>query len=237
VVVSARVGALAACLTVGCALTAGPALAGTKRHRKRVGACNAHRKHVTRKTSKVIVYTKQGGLDQYSGPLTTYYACTRPGGKSIAVGQTAGPDGEYPGNEALSDLTVAGTYVADLYTTGYASAAACSKYEGSTDPECAQQITYAINGADVRRRRGFQIDLPVGISGLTVSSAGAVAWLEPTTTSSEVTLQAMVLRRGGRGHLTGTAQTLDTGAIGSLRFKGLTLSWSNTGVAKSQTLG
>jgi hypothetical protein len=237
VVVNGRLFALAACLTVVCALTAGPALAKTKHHRERVGACNAHRKHVTRKTSKVIVYTKQGGMDQYDGPLTTYYACMRPGGKSIAVGQTAGPDGEYPGNEALSDLTVTGTYVADLDTAGYASAAGCSKFEGPSDPECAQQITYSINGADVKRRRGLQIDLPGGISALAVSPAGAVAWLGPTTTSSGVTLQAMVLDPGAPGHLTGTAQTLDTGAIGSLRFKGLTLSWSNTGVAKSQTLG
>jgi hypothetical protein len=236
-VVSAKACALTACIAAVCAMTAGPALASSKHHRRRVGACNAHRQHIAFKTSQVTVYTKLGGFDESDGPLTTYYACLRPGGKSIAVGQTAGPDGEYPGNEALSDLHVAGTYVADLYSTGYASAAACAKYEGATDPECAQQITFSINGADVKRRRGFQIDLPGGISALAVSPAGALAWLEPTTTSSGATLQAMVLRRGGPGHLTGTVRTLDTGAIASLRFSGRTLSWSNTGVPKSQTLG
>jgi hypothetical protein len=236
VVVTRRAVAVAACLTVLCAPLSGPALARSKHHRKRVGACNAHRKHATRKTSQVIVYGKRKGFDMYDGALTTYYTCARPRGKSIVIGQSSTSDGEYPANEVMSDLRVAGSYVADLYTTGYADAAACSKYEGSDDPTCMNQIRYSINGANAKSRRGFEIDLPVGPTAIALSSAGAIAWLTPTSSSSGVTLQAMVLRRGSPGHLSGTVRTLDTGAIGSLRFNGSTLSWTNAGTPKSQPL-
>lgn len=229
-------GVAAACLAALCALLSSPALARSRHHHTRLGACNAHRKHATRKTSQVIVYARRGGFDQYAGALTTYYTCARPRGKSIAIGQTSTSDGEYPANEVMSELRVAGSYVADVYSTGYADAAACAKYEGVDDPACANQVRYSITGADAKRRRGFQIDLPVGPTAIAVSSAGALAWLTPTTSSSGVTLQATVLRRSGSGHLSGTVQTLDTGAIGSLRFDGLMLSWTNAGTPKSQPL-
>lgn len=236
-VVRTRVRVLTASLAAVCALSAAPALATSKHHRKRVGACNAHRRHAIKRTSKVIVYGKSTGTDEYSGgPLRTFYACLRPAGKSTAVGQNAGGGGEYPGNEAMSELSVAGTYVADVSSSGWGSAAACSKYEGN-DPICNQQITWWIETVQASTRRRLKIDLSDGADALALSSAGAVAWLEPTTTSSGEVLQAMVLRRGGPGHLSGSVQTLDTGAIGSLRFNGLTLTWTNAGMGKSQTLG
>jgi hypothetical protein len=46
-----------------------------------------------------------------------------------------------------------------------------------------------------------------------------------------------ILLRGGTGRLAVTEQLLDSGAIGaSLRFSGLTLSWTNSGQPKSQRL-
>jgi hypothetical protein len=46
-----------------------------------------------------------------------------------------------------------------------------------------------------------------------------------------------VLHSGGPGLVTGALTALDTGGIGrSLRFNGLTLTWTNSGLAKSQTL-
>src|SRR5581483_3408054 len=161
-VVRIRARVLMACLAAVCALGAAPALARSKHHRKRVGACNAHRRHATKTTSKVIVYGKQTGTDEYSGgPLTTYYACLRPAGKSAAVGRNADGGGEYPGNEEMSELNVAGTYVADLSSSGWASAAACSKYEGD-DPICNQQVTWWVETVDARTRRSLQVDLPAG---------------------------------------------------------------------------
>jgi hypothetical protein len=229
-----RAAALVACLGAIVALTAAPA-AASHPHAPRVGSCDAHRPHAVAVTGKVIVYRRASGVDPYSGgSLTTYFACLRPGGTPVAVGQSA-TGSEYPGNEAISGLHIAGTFVADLSGSGFAGAAACGKYGGS---DCQQAITWWVEVADVSARRRIALVQPVaGSRALAVSSTGAVAWVQATTSSSWM-LEATTLHHGAAGRLAGTPQTLDTGAIGTtLRFIGSTLSWTNAGQAKSQAVG
>jgi hypothetical protein len=183
----------------------------------------------------VIVYRKHTGYDNYGGGLLyTYYACLRPKGKPLAVGQTATDGGEYVGNYAMSQLRVAGTFVADLSASGFASQEACYKYDPS-NPACPNAVSWWVEAANAKSRRSAGASVPSSVGSLTLSSAGVVAWLIPTGASSDA-LQAIVLRPAGRHGLTARVQTLDTGSIASFRLTGLTLNWSNGGQAKSQTL-
>ena len=62
------------------------------------------------------------GTDPGSGGrLSTLYACLRPAGHSVASGQRAAAGAEYPGNVATSDLSITGTLVSDVFTSGLAS--------------------------------------------------------------------------------------------------------------------
>ena len=214
------------------ALAAAPASAHPPKH---VGSCNAHRAHATAATGKVIVYNRRAGLDGSGGALTIDYACLRPAGKPVEVGRSATSDGEYPGNESIADIRIAGTFVADSSATGFASEAACSKY-GEPASTCAKAVTWWVEVVNARTRQRLHAPAGDGATAVTVAAAGAVAWVQATGSSASL-LQAMVLHPGGRGRLTGTEQTLDTGVIGrSPRFTGLTLRWTNSGQVKSQTL-
>ena len=202
------------------ALAAAPALA------RPLGACNAHRSHAARVTPKVIVYAKQLRGYGYGGTDTVYYACARPAGKPIAIGTSSSGDGEYPGNYAVSNLRVAGTYAAAFVSSGYADAAACAKYD-PTNPNCGASIHVSVKAVDARARRWRQTPIP-GASALAVSAAGAIAWVQPGSSQGTSQLEAIVLHRGPPGRLAGAMQLVDTGAIGSsLRFSGLTLSWTS----------
>ena len=197
--------------------------------------CNAHRRRAAAATAKVIVYDKHTGYDTYGGGLLyTYYACLRPAGKPVAVGQTSTQGGEYVGNYKMSKLRVAGRFVADLSASGFASQEACYKYEGN-NPDCAKAVSWWVEAADAKSRRIGRAWVPSSVGSLTVSSAGAVAWIISNANSTD-TLQAIVLHPAGRHGLTASVKTLDTGGISYLRFTGRTLHWTNAGQAKSQTL-
>jgi hypothetical protein len=210
------------------ALAAAPALT------KPVGACNAHRAHATRVTPKVIVYPKRlPGYDGYGGVETVYYACARPAGKPIEVGISDTSGGEYPADYAISSLQIGGAYVGAALASGYADASACSKYGGT---DCGGSVHVSVRVVDARARRWLQAPIP-GAATLAVSPAGALAWVQPTSSPGISQLEAIVLRRGAPGRLAGAPQLLDTGAIApSLRFSGLTLSWTNSGQAKRRQL-
>jgi hypothetical protein len=215
-------------LTAG--LLAAPAIGSTRADAARAKRCNAHRRHAKRVTPKVIVYGRPSGFDDYGGPVTKYYACLRPRGRSVAVGRSS-IGGEYPGNYAMLELRVAGAFVANLSGSGFADETACDKYHGS--PDCSQFVSWWLEVANARSRRTIQISLPGAARPLAVSAASAAAWVD----RSSGTLHAMVLHPVGGLGFTGQAETLDTGAIASLRFTGLTLHWTNAGQAKSQALG
>jgi len=156
----------------------------------------------------------------------------RPAGRSIEAGLGSYGDGEYPGNYSVLKLGVSGTYVAAVLGSGYADAAACAKYDG---PNCQASIHYSVRAVNARARGWAEAPIS-GASALAVSASGAVAWVQPTISAGVSQLQAILLR-GGTGRLAVTEQLLDSGAIGaSLRFSGLTLSWTNSGQPKSQRL-
>jgi hypothetical protein len=119
--------------------------------------------------------------------------------------------------------------------SGYADAAACAKYD-PTNPNCGDAIHVWVRAVDARARRWLQTPIS-GATALAVSAAGALAWVQPTSSQGTSQLEAIVLHRGRPGWLAGAKQLLDTGAIGaSLRFSGLTLSWTDSGQPKSQQL-
>jgi hypothetical protein len=220
-------------------LGAAPASARPKRakHAGSMRACSGQRKHSVAMSKEVIVY-KKPSREGSNGALTTYYACLPPAGMPLAIGQSE-EGGEYPGEVSFSDPHISGTYVADLSGSGFAGAATCGKYAPAAN--CEEEVKWWVEVAEVRTRRRLRLSAGVRETGrptaVAVSSAGAVAWVQPNS-SSTATLRAVVLHDAGPGRLTRTVQTLDTGNIGrSLAFSGLTLHWTSSGQAKTQALG
>jgi len=180
---------------------------------------------VTAKDARVIVYAQPTGIDPYSGgSLTTYYACLRPDGRPVAIGQSATSGGEYPGNVEMQDLRIAGSFVTDESAAGFASAAGCSKYEPA--PKCNNIVKYWVEIADVATRRTVKVFVSGPVSSLALSPAGAAAWVAPTpasgsSSSSNSTLYAVIVHSGGHGSLSGRPATLGSGqTISSVSFAG-----------------
>jgi hypothetical protein len=156
-------------------------------------ACSARRKHAFAVGPQMIVYAKRSGSRNGAGALTTYYACTPPAGKPVAVGQSEEGE-EYPGELSFSDVRIAGTYVVDLSGSGFGEASACGKYEGA-NPRCEEDVKWWVQVTNVKTRRGLRAAAGVTQAGkpiaMAVSSAGAVAWVQPVS-STTATLKAVV---------------------------------------------
>jgi hypothetical protein len=104
------------------ALTAASADAAT-------GRCDAHRRGVVLRTSKVIVFTKRG-----EEGARRFYACRRHRGRAIFVGLDLPDDGYYGSDSTVRRVRAKGFIVSVRITEGAASATACSKYAGYDCP-------------------------------------------------------------------------------------------------------
>jgi hypothetical protein len=189
-------------------------------------------------TSQVLVWRKHTGTDPDSGGrLTTLYACRRPAGLSVAIGQHAADGAEYIGNVATSDLTITGTQVSDLFTTGLASEEACYKYDPS-NPQCATAASGVAQVFNLVTRRSLHQSLAGAAAAYAFAPTGAIAWeasTSPGTMGSPLMLQAVGFDPSSLKE--GPVETLDTGDLaGPLQFTGLTLEWVNAGQPKSVVL-
>ncbi len=216
-------------------LCTAPALA--KQHKS--VSCNSHRAHTVKRSAKVLVWRRHTGFDIGGGDLFTLYACLRPAGKSIKVGQTASGGGEFIGNDATSHLTLTGTQVSDLFTTGLASQAECYK-DDPTNPECVGAASSVAQVFRLGKHHSLSLsqDLATASIAYAFSTAGAIAWeapVNPHVSTGPLMLQAITFAPSSLTR--GTVQTLDTGSLGdSIQFSGLTVSWTNAGQSKSETL-
>jgi hypothetical protein len=230
--------------TLGCvagAIGVAPAVAGPRPAGTTAASCTPKHHGVTAKDARVIVYGQYAGIDPDSGgTLTTYYACLRPSGRPVAIGQTAASGAEYPTNVVTQDLRVAGTFVTDESAAGFASEAACGKYDPG--PDCNGIVKYWVEIADVATRRTLKVPVSGPVSSLALSPAGAAAWVVSTPASSpssspSATLYAIVLHPAGRGSLRGNVAVIDHGQeITSVSFAGSVLGWSSGGQSKSQRI-
>jgi hypothetical protein len=235
-----RGGIVVAC---GCAATAiGVALAGARPLATAAAAsCSPKLQGVTAKTGRVIVDAQDDGIDDLSGgSLTAYYACLRPNGRPMWIGESETSGGEYPPNVEMQDLRIAGTFVTDESASGFVSAAGCSKYEPAS--RCNNIVKYWLEIADVATRRRAKVFVSGPVSSLALSPRGAAAWVSSTpasgsSSSSTATLYAIVMHPAGHGSLSGRRVVVDSGqAISSVSFAGSTLRWSNGGHRKSRTI-
>jgi hypothetical protein len=208
---------------------------------KAVTSCAPKHAPVTAKTASVVVYAEDDGTDSDSGgTIITYYACQQPKGKPVAVGQAVGSGGEYPANVEMQDLRIAGTFVTEQSAAGFASLAACGKYEPSS--ACTGVLKYWVRIADVATRRTVKVFQAGPVSSLTLSTGGAAAWVVTTPASSSSgsassTLYATVVHPAGHDALSAQPMVIDSGqAITAVSFAGSSLRWSNGGQPKRQTI-
>jgi hypothetical protein len=235
-----RDGIVVACGCVAAAIGVASAVA-RPRLAAAAASCSPKLQGVTAKTSRVIVDAQDDGIDDYSGgALTAYYACLRPNGQPMWIGESETSGGEYPPNVEMQDLRIAGTFVTDESASGFVSAAGCSKYQPAS--QCNNIVKYWLEIADVATRRRGKVFVSGPVSSLVLSSAGAAAWVLPTPTSgpsssSTSTLYAIVVHPAGHGPLSGRRVVVDSGqVISSVSFTGSTLRWSNGGHRKSRTI-
>jgi hypothetical protein len=198
-------------------------------------ACDARARGASLVTKQVIVFRRHIGTAPSGEPSTTYLACARPRGASVALGYSWPDDGEYGSDATLDHFRSAGTYVTAQGSSGEASLSVCSKY---AQPNCPM-AHYFISVVDARSRRHVDLSIPgySSASATAVSGAGAVAWLEYAGTTGYA-LKATTLRPRGRSGFETNPQPIDSGQIvqGSVRFDGRTLRWIRDGIARSQTL-
>jgi hypothetical protein len=187
---------------------------------------------------QVLVWSKPSGTDpEGGGRLSTLYACLRPAGRSVAIGERAASGGEYPGNVATSELVITGRLVTDLFITGLTSQSACFKYD-PTSPLCPTASHRTAQVFDLAARRSLRQPLAGAAMAYAFAPTGAIAWEAPTdpgTVGSPLMLQAVGFNPASLKE--GPIETLDTGDLGdSLQFIGLTLEWVNAGQPKSVVL-
>jgi hypothetical protein len=178
------------------------------------GRCDQHLRGAELRTGKVVVFTRGGGEDG-----RRFYACRRSGGKAIPLGTDLPDDDVYGSNSIIRRVRTAGTYVSVLITEGVASATACSKYAGDPCPP----IRRFFRVVDTRSRTRTDVPVEGLVTGVVLSPAGPVAWLQ-----TDGMLFASDLGAAPRA--------IDRGAIASLRFSGRTLSWTRDGAQQSLTL-
>jgi hypothetical protein len=228
----------------GCAATAigvASAVARSRLVAAAAASCSPRLQGVTAKTGRMIVDAQPDGTDSYSGgSLTAYYACLRPNGRPMWIGESETSGGEYPPNVELQKLRIAGTFVTDESAAGFESAAGCSKSEPAS--QCNNIVKWWVEIADVATRRTVKVLISGPVSSLALSPAGAAAWVLSTPASgassaSASTLYAIVVHPMGHDSLSGRRVVVDSGqAISSVSFAGSTLRWSNGGHRKSKTV-
>jgi len=224
-----------ACLAAFAGAASASVLVSARTHTRE---CNSHRSHALKLTRQVLVWSQHTGTDPDSdGRLTTLYACRRPAGPSVAIGKRAADGPEYVGNVATSDLSITGTLVSDLFTTGLASQQACFEFDPA-NPRCATAASQTARIFDLATRRSLRQPLAGAAVAYAFAPTGAIAWEAPTspgTVGSPLVLQAVGFDPSTLKE--GPIETLDTGDLSaSLHFTGLTLEWIDAGQPKSVVL-
>ena len=82
----------------------------------------------------------------------------------------------------MQDLRIAGAFAADEPADGFASAAACTKYDPGA--ECNTIVRYRVEMANVAARRTLKVPVSGPVSSLALSPAGAAAWVVTTPPAS-----------------------------------------------------
>lgn len=211
---------LLACLSVLASATAIADAASTP------GSCTRHAYGSLKLTPTVVVFAGRPDADEGDQRI---YACVRPDGPARLLALDEADDDLYGSDAVVGEIRVAGRYAAAVVATGQASYSACTK--GGSTEDCPIPRD-EIDVVDARSGRAVTIPAAgTGIRALSLSPAGAVAWVEPGT------LHGTALKPRGVHRLIATPRTLDTGtAFTGLRFAGLRLDWTRDGTPQTATL-
>jgi hypothetical protein len=108
----------------------------------------------------------------------------------------------------------------------------CEKYDPGS-PNCPVPRT-RVTIADVRSRKIVTLLTPEATTSLTLSPAGAAAWLVPQPSGSTLLVGAVVTDKPCGLRL--TPRQLDSGQISQVRFHGLRVTWMSGGQQQSVDL-
>ena len=191
--------------------------------------CNHHPAYRKDRVALLFrVHTDQD--DGYGHRLIAYYVCGRPNGQPVQLAvNSANETSEYPRNDQLTELRLAGSYAGALVIVGQGAEQACLKLQ-SNCPAPHLELTLV----DAATRSKARLVPDIEPEHLTLSPAGAAAWLVPQGPGTQQ-LMATTLHPQGRRLLV-SPQLLDTGAITDVRWSGRKISWRHSGAPRSATL-
>jgi hypothetical protein len=93
------------------------------------GPCNQHPGTTLRQTGPVVVYGTGAGTNALGQTVTRYWACLLPIGDSSWLG-TRASGGKYPPNATMRRVTISGSYVAVIDSSGVGATAKCIAADG-----------------------------------------------------------------------------------------------------------
>jgi hypothetical protein len=197
-------------------------------------ACDHHRGTTLLQSGSLVVYGTDAGTNALGQTRIRYWTCTLPDGASTLLG-TSATGGKYPANATVRRITITGSYVAAIESSGVGAAARCVAADGHfcrrpghavvlVDAKHSSSSTLAIHGAVGR--------LLVGADGAT----GAAVWTQAVG-NGQIKISSVVTRSSGKSS-EGVAGMVAEGPIdpSSLSLDGLRLRYTEHGKAHSVNL-
>jgi hypothetical protein len=197
-------------------------------------ACGQHPGTTLRQSGSVVVYGTGAGTNPLGQTRTRFWACTLPDGASTPLGERAS-GGRYPANATMRRVTIAGSYVAAVESSGAGAAARCVARDGHFchRPDRTVMLVNAAlggsSGSDIHATVGR---LLVGASGPT----GAVVYTQPAS-RGRIVLSWDVMTVKGAGTQGGGFSLIGAVDPRSLSLHGLRLRYTEHGQTHSVNLG
>jgi hypothetical protein len=196
--------------------------------------CDQHTGTTLRQTGPVVVYGTGAGTSALGQTVTRYWACTVPTGRSNWLG-TRASGGKYPPNATMRHVTITGTYVAAVDSSGSGATAKCIAADGHFchRPARAVMLLDATNGASSSTGPATRVSrLLVG----TDAASGAAVWTTPAG-RGQITISSDVMTTHGDITI-GQSGPVTHGPIdpSSLTLNGLRLRYTEHGKVHSVRL-
>jgi hypothetical protein len=196
--------------------------------------CNQHTGTTLRQAGSVVVYGTGAGTNSLGQTVTRYWACTLPTGRSNWIGTRASA-GKYPPNATMRRVTITGTYVAAVDSSGIGATAKCIAADGHFchRPGRAVMLLDAQNGAS------SSDEAPARVGRLLVwadGASGAAVWTTAVA-HGQITILADVMTTH-KDFSSGVGGPVTHGPIdpGSLTLHGLRLGYTEHGTIHSVNL-
>lgn len=187
-----------------------------------------------RQSGSLVVYGTAAGSNALGQTRIRYWACTLPDGGSTLLGERA-TAGRYPPNATMRRVTVAGSYVAAIESSGIGAAAKCVAADG----HFCRRPRHTVALVDAKHLSSSSVTIHGVVDRLLVGAdgaSGAAVWTQAVA-NGQINVSSLVTRSRRAGG-EGVAGTVAQGPIdpSSLSLDGLRLRYTEHGETHSVNL-